>query len=75
MSFMSVFPAQLKKIRNEHGKKQREVAEYLGIKIRSYQAYEGGTREPSIDTLIALADFFDVSVDYLIGRTDIPPTP
>ena len=67
---MSAFPARLKQIRNEHGKKQREVAEYLGIKLRSYQAYEGGTREPSIDMLIAIADFLEVSIDYLVGRTD-----
>ena len=49
-------------------KKQREVAEALGIKTRSYQAYEGGTREPTINTLIQLADYFDVTLDYLTGR-------
>ena len=67
---MSEFPSRLKEIRSAHEKKQREVAEHLGIKPRSYQAYEGGTREPSIDMLIALADYFDVSLDYLTGRSD-----
>lgn len=52
------------------GKKLQECADCLGIKMRSYQAYEGGEREPNVASLIALADFFDVSLDYLMGRTD-----
>lgn len=72
---MSTFPMRLKNIRQEHCVKQREVAEHLGIQVRSYQAYEGGTREPNIDTLIALADFFDVTLDDLVGRDrTAPPT-
>ena len=67
---MSKFSSRLKEIRKGSGKKQREAAEILGIKVRSYQAYEAGEREPNIDGLIALADFFDVSLDYLTGRTD-----
>ncbi len=67
---MSKFSSRLKEVRVSGGKKQREVAEYLGIQLRSYQAYEGGDREPDIDALIALADFLDVSLDYLMGRTD-----
>ena len=67
---MSKFSSRLKEVRTSSGKKQREVAEYLGIQLRSYQAYEGGDREPDIDGLIALADFFDVSLDYLTGRKD-----
>lgn len=67
---MSKFSSRLKEIRANSGKKQREAAECLGIQLRSYQAYEGGDREPDIDGLIALADFFDVSLDYLVGRRD-----
>ena len=67
---MSKFSSRLKEIRAASGKKQKEAAEYLGIKLRSYQAYEGGEREPDIDGLIALADFFEVSLDYLMGRSD-----
>ena len=37
-----------------------------------YQRYEYGERKPSFDMLIALADYFDVSIDYLVGRTDNP---
>ena len=66
---MSDFPARLKAIRRERGKTQRELAEYLGMKIRSYQLSEGGEREPPIDKLIAIADYLDVSIDELVGRT------
>ena len=66
---MSDFPTRLKAIRRQRGKTQRELAEYLGMKIRSYQFYEGGEREPPIDKLIAIADYLDVSIDELVGRT------
>ena len=49
-------------------KKQREAAEYLGVNIRTYQYYEEGKNEPSIAILIQLADFFQVSLDELVGR-------
>lgn len=68
---MVPFNIRLREVRNEKRKKQKECAECLGIQVRSYQAYEGGDREPGIEYLIALADFFDVSLDYLMGRTDL----
>lgn len=49
---------------------QKSMAEYLGISERAYQHYEAGTREPSLETICKLADFFNVSVDYLLCRTD-----
>lgn len=49
---------------------QREVAKRLGISQPSYIRYENGTAEPSLENLVKLADLFDVSVDYLLGRTD-----
>lgn len=67
---MTPFSTRLREIRKEKEKKQKECAAYLGIQVRSYQAYEGGEREPGIKSLIALADFFDVTLDYLMGRTD-----
>ena len=42
----------------------------FGVKNFSIYTYEKGRSEPNIDGLIALADFFDVSIDYLVGRTD-----
>ena len=70
---MIAFSIRLKQIRKANKKKQSDVAEYLEIKTRSYQAYEGGEREPGIPKLIALANFFDVTLDYLLGRTDENP--
>ena len=64
------FPERLKSIRGLSCYKQREVAQYLNIDIRTYQGYEEGRSEPNIARLIALADFFDVTLDYLMGRTD-----
>lgn len=63
---------RLREIRTAHKKTQREVAEYLGATVRAVSYYESGEREPNIKTLIALADFFGVSLDYLTGRTDTP---
>ena len=56
--------------RQRKGATQGEVAEYLGIKIRAYQYYESGGRRPDFEGLIALEDYFDVTTDYLLGRTD-----
>lgn len=56
--------------RKETGKTQQEMADFLGVKIRVYQYYESGGRKPTLDNLIVLADFFDVSLDYLVGRSD-----
>lgn len=67
---MSQFPARLKKARELRGKKQRELAEQLGIRLRSYQAYENGEREPSFDKLVVIADYLAVTTDYLLGRID-----
>ena len=49
---------------------QEGVAEGTGIVLRSYRRYESGEREPVASTLIKLADFYDVTIDYLVGRTD-----
>ena len=56
--------------RKEAGKTQQEMADFLGVKIRVYQYYESGGRKPTLDNLIVLADYFDVSLDYLVGRSD-----
>lgn len=67
---MKAFCEQLKNLRTERRIYQREVAEYLGVNMRTYQNYEGGQSEPNIARLIALADYFGVTVDYLVGRSD-----
>ncbi len=72
---METFPVRLKNLRERRRFYQREIAESLGITTRAYQFYESGRSEPNIQTLIALADYFNVSIDYLVGRTDVPDPP
>ena len=67
---MSVFSDRLKEIRNMKGVTQKAVAEYLGITEQAYQKYEYAMREPNHEATIKLADYFDVSIDYLLGRSD-----
>ena len=47
---------------------QSEVAEKAGMSLRAYQNYERGLREPKMTALITLADFYDISLDELVGR-------
>ena len=58
----------LKKIREEHGLTKRELCEKTGISERAYLTYEFGEREPKIGVIQKLADFYDVTTDYLLGR-------
>ncbi len=69
---MEDFSVRLRRVRMEKRKKQREVADCLDLQLRSYQTYEQGKNEPNIEKLILMANFFDVSLDYLMGRTDEP---
>lgn len=55
-------------LRKTRGLKQQEVADGLGISLRAYQYYERGEREPQASLLIRMADYFDVSLDELVGR-------
>ena len=50
---------------------QQQVADYLHIKQNTYSQYEVGALRYPVDALITLADFYNVSVDYLLGRTDV----
>ena len=61
---------RLREIREDKDLKQDDVARALGIKQQQYSEYERGTVLISIEKLDKLADFYDTSVDYLIGRTD-----
>lgn len=69
---MVPFAARLKESRKRKRLTQKEVAEYLQIAPHSYQNYEIGERRPSFECLVAIADYFDVTTDYLLGRTDAP---
>ena len=59
---------RLKELRAEKKLTQQNTADYLGIHLRTYQYYERGQREPVLSTLIALADFYDLSLDELACR-------
>ncbi len=63
-------PERLLQLRKEANLKQKELAEKLNMNSVTYLHYEKGQREPSLDTLLDFADFFSVSVDFLIGKTD-----
>ena len=59
---------RLKKLRKERGLNQSALAKQLDISVSAYGNYELDQRDPSIETLIKLADFYNVSIDYLLGR-------
>ena len=64
------FSERLKSLRLEAGLTQKEIAEKFNIKQPNYQQWESGKRNPSGETLQKFADFFDVSTDYLLGKSD-----
>ena len=62
---------RLKMLRTKQNLSQRQMAEILGLETSSYGKYENSKAQPPADKLQALAEFFDVSVDYLLGRTNV----
>lgn len=62
----------LRDIRKERGKTQKQIAKLLGISQQSYSAYENGVSQPPRDALIKLAEYYQVSTDYLLDRTNLP---
>ncbi|MCM1194967.1 MAG: helix-turn-helix domain-containing protein [Corallococcus sp.] len=61
----------LKRLRESKGLSQLQLALKLGLNQNTVSRYENGQREADYQTLIMFADFFDVSIDYLIGRTNV----
>lgn len=68
---MSCFPERVRALRKERRYTQWEMAEVCGIQLRAYQSYEYKQSYPDVPGLVRLADFFDVSLDYLMGRSDV----
>ena len=62
-------------LREDRVIKQKAVAEYLGMDPTVYRRYEKGVRSVPVDVVIKLADYYKVSTDYLLGRTDDPTPP
>ena len=65
---------RLKELREFKRLTQKEVAAIIGYSEISYARYEKGEREPDISTLCKLAEYFNVTVDYLIGRGNLKKT-
>ena len=65
-----MFNKRLREMRMKRGYTQQSMANYIGVALRSYQCYETGTRSPSFDILIKIADILDTSTDYLLGRDE-----
>lgn len=63
-------PIRLKELREQKGLKQAELAKLMGVVERQYQRYERGEGEPHLSGWIFLADFYNVSLDYLVGRPE-----
>ena len=65
---MTKIKERLKRLRKENGVSHKEVADYIGVSVSAYSNYEQGIREPSLDVLLKLSDFFDTTCDYLLGK-------
>lgn len=63
---------RLAELRNQKGLSQYELAERLGFSRGKLANYEQGSRQPDYGTLEIIADFFNVSIDYLVGRSNTP---
>lgn len=69
---MSSFADNLKELRLKSNARQIDIAEYLGVRPRTIRFYESGEREPNITNIVKLADYFNVSTDYILGRSSDP---
>ncbi|MEK4122006.1 helix-turn-helix domain-containing protein [Lysinibacillus sp. FSL K6-0102] len=71
---MDILAARLKRLREENKASNKDwtqgyVADKLNVARTSYTAYENGTKQPTLETLLNMADLFDVTIDYLLGRS------
>lgn len=69
---MATFAQRLQKLRKGKQQTQEQMAQMCSMSARGYQNYEIGKSTPNYRTLLLLADYFDVSLDYLVGRSDNP---
>lgn len=63
--------ARIRDLREDHDLKQKELAAYLSVDQSTYSDYENGRINVPVDMLIKIADYYGVSLDYLVGRSDI----
>ncbi|GGA35392.1 hypothetical protein GCM10007416_05270 [Kroppenstedtia guangzhouensis] len=67
---MAEFKDRFKELKNEKNASYKDIANLLGISVRAVQHYASGDRFPDYHGLITLSDYFGVSLDYLVGRSD-----
>lgn len=67
---MEVFAKRLKELRKENALSQDAVAKKLGITQQSYARYEADTSEPAFEMLVQISNLFEVSCDYLLGKSE-----
>ena len=72
MNYLESLGYRIKYLRERNNISQIEFAKKIGVSNTVLSRYESGDRKPDYDTLQLIADFFDVSTDYLLGRTDTP---
>lgn len=68
---MNLFPERLTNLRINHKLRQKDLAKCLNVSTATISNYENSIRYPDIDMLIHIANFFEVSTDYLLGRTSV----
>ena len=66
-----VFSMRLKELRKSRELNQVDLGKIAGITSKQIQRYESGESEPTLSVLVRLSDYFDVSLDYLVGRSDV----
>ena len=69
---MATFAERLRELRTAKGETQKQIAELLEIAERNYRRYEAGNVDPTASNATILANHFNVSIDYLFGRSDNP---
>ena len=67
---MKTFGKRLKEVRVAKGMAQRQLAEVLNVSSTTVHCWETDKQEPSLSTVLFLSDYFDVSLDYLFGKSD-----
>ncbi len=69
---MATLSERLQYLKKENNLLQKDIAKDNSLSLRAYQYYERGQSDPTSSVLLKLADYFNVSIDYLVGRTDNP---
>jgi len=67
---MTTLPERLLALRQERNVSQKSLVQEMGLALNTYVRYERGEREPTASVLALMADFYGVTIDYLVGRTD-----